>query len=281
MKVIRSLVIVGLLAVSQVIHAQQWVQWQTTAGGNGHWYKAVINTNNLNWSQVDQLARNEGGYLATITSQAENDFVFSLINSPEFFSGIGGNGSGPAIGGYQPDGEPDANTGWRWETGEAWSFTNWAPGQPDSEVETRLEFWSGSQSVPAPTWNNLTPDDTNLGGYIIEREEKPIPAPSGFFGQAFTGRSGDSIVTPVLGTPVQAFVSAYDSNGKVVSRISSNPVGQFYSFIKPGDYTLIGNLTKQTPPPRNLSQATNNAAGWVMLQITVNTNQLTPVELDF
>jgi hypothetical protein len=37
--------------------AQDWVQWDTASGGNGHWYKAVINTNGLNWTQVDQLAR--------------------------------------------------------------------------------------------------------------------------------------------------------------------------------------------------------------------------------
>src|SRR6266436_6654963 len=78
----------------------QWVTWEVSAGGNGHRYEAVPGFPGLTWSMADQLAQQAGGYLATITSSAENDFVFSLVNSPAFFSGF--NGSGPALGGVQP-----------------------------------------------------------------------------------------------------------------------------------------------------------------------------------
>ena len=271
-----------LFSFAYAAPAQSWVQWDTASGGNGHWYKAVVNTNALNWPQVDQLARNEGGYLATINSAAENNFVFGLINSPEFFQGNGGNGSGPAIGGYQPDGAPDAATGWSWETGEAWSYTNWAPGQPDSSGETRAEFWSGSQGMPLPTWNNLSPDDNNLGGYVIERDDRPAPAPSGFYGQAYTGASGGGVLRPVLGIPVRTFVSVYNAGGKIVSRIPSNPAGQFYLYLKPGHYTLIATPPKHKFPPHYLSQiGANGVPSSVTVQITVNPHQLTPVEIDY
>src|SRR6185295_3010578 len=62
-----------------------WSRWETSAGGNGHWYKAVASSNSITWTEADQLARAQGGYLATITSAAENDFVFNLVNAPEFF----------------------------------------------------------------------------------------------------------------------------------------------------------------------------------------------------
>ena len=151
-----------------------YVQWPGSAGGNGHWYKAVVNSsiNPLNWVQVDQIAHNEGGYLATITSVAENNFVFGLVNSPQFFMGRGLNGSGPALGGFQPPGSPEPAGGWSWETGEPWNYTNWLPGQPDNinNVENRLQYWSGTQGVPAPTWNDLATNDLNLGGYVIEHD---------------------------------------------------------------------------------------------------------------
>ena len=262
-------------------HAQDWVQWDSANGGNGHWYKAVINTNGLTWSQADQIARSEGGHLATIGSDAENQFVFSLINSPEFFSGASYNGSGPAIGGYQPDGEPAPDVGWRWETGEPWVYSNWAPGQPDIGSETRAHYFSGSQNVPAPTWNNISPTDPNLGGYIIERESKTNSTASGFYGQAFIGVSGGTMLSPLLGTPTRTFVSVYDSKGKMVGRIPSNPVGQFFSYQKPGDYTLIATHSAKPLPSNKLQVASTNSPGSVVVQVTVYPNFLTPVQINY
>jgi hypothetical protein len=260
-------------------NAQDWVQWDTASGGNGHWYKAVINTNNLNWTQVDQLARSEGGHLATISSDAENQFVFSLINSPEFFSGAGYNGSGPAIGGYHPDGEPAVDVGWSWETGEPWVYSNWGPGQPDDSLETRTHYWSGSQGVPASTWNNLSPTDANLGGYVIERESKTNA--SGFYGQTFIGASGGTLLSPLLGTPTRTFVTVYDSKGKMVGRVPSNPVGQFFAYEKPGDYTLVATQPSQPLPPNKRQAAATNGTNSVTVQITVYPNFMTPVQISF
>lgn len=155
----------------------QWVRWETTVGGNGHWYKAVPNTNGFNCEEASAAAQAEGGYLATITSQAENDFVFSLINDPQFFGTF--NGSGPAIGGFQPDGSAEPAGGWSWVTGETWSYSNWGPGQPDNGAgesnENRVHFFSGLGSTPASTWNDIAANDHNLGGYVIERVGDAMP----------------------------------------------------------------------------------------------------------
>jgi hypothetical protein len=179
--IIRILAFV-LLAVFSA--SAQWVRWETSAGGNGHWCNAVRNINAANWTQARELAQAQVGYLATITSAAENAFVFSLINFPEFFQAIGG-GAGPAIGGVQPDGSPEPGGGWIWVTGESWGYTNWAPPangfpqMPDNAGgnanENRLHFFSGDQGIPAPTWNDLPDWDTNLGGCVIESDATPRP----------------------------------------------------------------------------------------------------------
>ena len=73
-----------------------WTRWEQSDGGNGHWYKPVLQTNGITWAQAAAAAKAEGGYLATITSAAENRLVFGLVNKPEFFAAA--NGLGPLLG---------------------------------------------------------------------------------------------------------------------------------------------------------------------------------------
>ena len=263
------------------VHAQQWVRWEPTNGGNGHWYKAVVNTNGLTWTQTAQLAIAEGGYLATITSAAENDFVFSLVNSPEFFQGNGNNGSGPALGGFQPAGSEEPAGGWSWITGEPWSdafsSTNWYGGSPDDGLgfgEDRLQYFSGTQGVPAQFWNDLPSDASNLGGYIIESNQRPTTQPvrSGFYGQSLLSPAG----------PTQSALSVYDANNKLVRRLNSNPAGQFFSYLAAGQYTLVATLPKAEKPPQDLSQYDpQQHPEAVVVQFSVNPRLLTAVPINF
>lgn len=172
---LNSFLIYSLTALSVVSVQAQWVRWEPAAGGNGHWYKAVPNTNGFTPRLATELAKHDGGYLATISSAQENAFVFSLVNSPEFFSSL--NGSGPVLGGRQPVGAPEPVGGWYWTTGESWEYTNWAPGRPDNGngayQEDSLEFYSAIPNTPAPTWNDQPFDDSNCGGYVVERNDDP------------------------------------------------------------------------------------------------------------
>ena len=152
-----------------------WSRWEMSAGGNGHWYKAVALTNDVTWTEADRLARLEGGYLATITSAAENDFVFGLVNAPEFFSAS--YGVGPALGGLQRDGSAEPDGGWRWMTGEPWNYHNWMRKEPNNGhsrfgTEDRLQFYSGIPGTPAATWNDVNRHDVNSSiAYVVERNE--------------------------------------------------------------------------------------------------------------
>src|SRR5947207_11676615 len=59
-----------------------WSCWEKSAGGNGHWYKAVLLPTGVTWEEASALALREGGYLATPLSEAEDRFVFSLVDAP-------------------------------------------------------------------------------------------------------------------------------------------------------------------------------------------------------
>src|SRR4051794_12733170 len=76
------------------------VRWS----GNDHLYEAVYVPIGIDWAnaEIHAQALGCGWYLATLTSPAENAFVFSLIaNRPEFFVTNTGGSFGPWIGTFQ------------------------------------------------------------------------------------------------------------------------------------------------------------------------------------
>ena len=48
------------------------VQWDESAGGNGHWYDAILVADGVDWFSANGAALSRHGYLATVTSADEN-----------------------------------------------------------------------------------------------------------------------------------------------------------------------------------------------------------------
>jgi hypothetical protein len=138
----------------------------------------------------DLASRLPGYYLATITSQEEQNYLYSMMTTYNI--------SGQYwLGGYQyPLDEPVADANWTWVTGEPWSYTNWlSPPEPNDA------FGPGSEQYLAMWKNNLYDwqwnDDGNvlglgnISGYVAETV---IPEPgtilllgSGFLGLGIVG----------------------------------------------------------------------------------------------
>lgn len=177
------------------------VPWPTAAGGNGHWYMAVAAPDlnwGITWNDAQAGAAEAGGYLATSTSQAENDFVVDLVTGTQaardayWLPGTwqNGDGAGPLLGGYQTPGLGYSNEPgfeWHWVTGETWSYTNWMPGEPNNTTpfnnnadnEDRLQYML-KQGVIG--WNDCRGDYTpypNIGrpghpSCIVEWDALPV-----------------------------------------------------------------------------------------------------------
>lgn len=165
--------VVGL-ALSQSAVAQSWVQWKVADGGNGHWYKAVHAPGGITYSGAEQGAAASGGYLATITSATENDFVFGLIQSPLLWFDNGADWWGPWLGGKAPLPRANPGDGWGWVTGESWSYANWYAGLPDNYnlIENRLHYMN-RDPVPGKQWNDMPDFWAVPPSYIIERNTSP------------------------------------------------------------------------------------------------------------
>jgi hypothetical protein len=151
------------------------VRWPIEQGGNNNRYQWVQRPQGISWEDASTEALSRGGWLATITSAAENAFVYSRLGGNQAFwrNGVSGANWGPWIGGFQLPGSIEPGAGWGWvQPGEAFSYANWAPGEPNNVFanglnEDRIHFFSAGPIPAANTWNDL-PSSQLLSGYVLE-----------------------------------------------------------------------------------------------------------------
>jgi len=124
----------------------------------GHFYDLIVTAGDWSAAKADAESRSFyglPGHLATIGSQAENDFLRDEVGIP----------NRSFLGGYQTDNTAEPAGNWAWVTGEPWSFTNWAPGEPNnSGGEDCNQWWTA-----AGQWNDISCTRVEAG-YVIEYE---------------------------------------------------------------------------------------------------------------
>jgi hypothetical protein len=163
----------GFLIIGLLVCAPAWsqlVQWRVADGGNGHYYEVVSAPGGVTWGNANLSAGNRGGYLATITSAAENAFIFKLAEQDET---VWRSGYGPWLGGIQAQGSSEPAGGWSWVTGEPFTYLNWSPGQPNNnQNEDRIQF--GGQANRSSKWNDVGANTTDFTlGYVVEHNQHP------------------------------------------------------------------------------------------------------------
>ncbi|MCU6708113.1 S-layer homology domain-containing protein [Paenibacillus sp. J5C_2022] len=156
---------------------------------NGHFYYYVplagVSWNDAVAGASAQTYFGRQGYLATITSQGENDFIWKKTSGTGY---IGARDIG------RPNQEPVATTpgvgDWRWVTGpeglsdggnglQFWNgynpgssvgaYANWASGEPnDYGGGEYVAHIFGGTGANAGKWNDFNPGDPSVQGYVIE-----------------------------------------------------------------------------------------------------------------
>ncbi len=146
---------------------------------NGHYYEAVPTTmTGINWFNAKVAAEqktNAGlrGHLASVTSQAEQDFIVN--NLPQVKAPVVLDSGGYWLGGFQPSGSAEPAGGWRWTTNEPFSFTYWQPGEPNNlgccGNEDGVVYWGnpGTNSGDGAKWNDAYRNYA-ASGYVVEYE---------------------------------------------------------------------------------------------------------------
>lgn len=109
---------------------------------NGHYYQVV--TTSTNYGAAEIQCELKGAHLATITSQEEQDFIYSLTGTDDVWLGAE----------YK-------NGAWTWVTGEPFTYTNWKQNQPSNPAkENYLHFWDGKGE-----WDDVS---DKAQGYVME-----------------------------------------------------------------------------------------------------------------
>jgi hypothetical protein len=191
MKLVKVSALVAAVLVSSVFATP--VQWTSAAGGNDHWYDVVANLGvtggsaDIGWNAARSNALGStfmgmNGYLATVTSAAENAFIANL-SANAGWAWLGGS-----------DGRIEGQ--WRWidgpEAGSLFTYTAWASGEPNNYgVEN---YVATNWSAPG-NWNDLAPNNLDSYGglthYVVEysgtSSNVPEPGSLALVGIALSG----------------------------------------------------------------------------------------------
>ena len=140
---------------------------------NGHYYylydaAGLAGTEVNTWENARDYCAGVGGYLATITSQDENDFLYSYITQQ---------GCSDAFFGFTDE---ETEGYWGWVTGEAADYTNWHAGEPNNDGGSE-DYGSFFYKNTDGTWNDgRFGNDTSAflcewGEYEIAPGNQPDP----------------------------------------------------------------------------------------------------------
>jgi hypothetical protein len=117
------LAIISTLGFSQAVSAIPILD-----PNNGHYYE-FVEGGSIWWSEANEQSNNSfysglSGKLVTLTTFKENDWVSAILNPRSNWIGAFHEVDDPSY--RKPDG------GWKWVTGEAWSFIRCLYGEPNN-----------------------------------------------------------------------------------------------------------------------------------------------------
>ena len=176
---------------------------------NGHSY--YRSTGNAFWLNAKSNCEAMGGHLVTVTTAAENNFIFNIW--PSGWIGL----------------TDEVNEGtWRWVTGETYSYTSWNPGEPNNAGnEDYVQF------VGSGKWNDL-PNGVSLP-YVLEFEYIVTTTAWTLYKTVYTNSTGRFTISETYDPSKEYYIVV---NSKTPTTSLTNSDGKLL-----GEYSL-GSRTK-------------------------------------
>lgn len=187
--------------------------WSLADGGNDHVYELIQSPGQISWTDARDAAMARGGYLATITSSAENAIVAGI-----------GNSSLRWIGGFQPPGSAEPAGGWSWVTGEPFNYTHWYYSEPNNGglgAQNYIVLWNGDGGSWWVDADNVEPGGWATGYFVVEYDG--VTPPPRILSQPVnkTVQSGNSAVFSVLASSSSPLSYQWRFNGQNIPNATS------------------------------------------------------------
>lgn len=125
-----------------------------TNPANGHRYELIEIM--MPWQEARAYAERLGGYLATVTSLEERNWIYQTFPHRRFW-----------LGGTDEVLEGD----WQWITGEKWDYTDWGEGEPNnfSGLEEDALDMSTQLDESHGLWNDMFPNGLGfMTSFLVE-----------------------------------------------------------------------------------------------------------------
>ena len=180
---------------------------------NGHSYELVTTQQTITWSDAKVAAETktlneEHGYLATVTSAAENQFIIDKFGS---FSGWIGASDAAQEGTWKWVTGPEAGT--IFQVGRAGnvtstpSYTNFDNGEPSSSTAENYAGFHGGNG-----WNDYPNNSTEVNKYVVEYSTAPI-----YIGISTASNAANAL--PVLDAALDSVNSTRATLGSYINRL--------------------------------------------------------------
>lgn len=159
------------------------VQWTVANGGNDNWYEVVWpRQGKITASTAKALAEAStylgvSGYLATITSAAEQTFLNTLNAA---YTAASNAHSGRYVRAWLGGSDATIEGTWEWTTGETFAYTNWANNANNNNNNADKKdylagWWRGDR------WRDCK-RNCNVYKYVVEYDASasisPVPVPA-------------------------------------------------------------------------------------------------------
>jgi len=157
------------IALTTSANAAEWTEWSTGAGGSGHFYTVTDNT--LSWFDARSEAGNSGGYLTSIGSIEELDFIRTTFGRTErFWTGLSTiNGSGI----------------FAWDNGEPVNFTYFGAHQPNPNQTSAVVINNANSrgftrgfffdAEPTQLYRGIIENNTDPSAQVPDDRTNPVP----------------------------------------------------------------------------------------------------------
>jgi hypothetical protein len=231
---VKRLLISSLIGASLILRVE-FVYAGPTVAFNGHSYQGFDQASIITYEDASAICKGNGGYLAVVTSQSENDFVYTNFGIDK--SGVNKN--------IWLGATEDTANNWHWINGEPWSYTNWAAGQPDGSGggSQYLLMWAGHNGQWGDSPNGANCGFPGVPSFVCESDSASISTASNcLFNWAETNYAGLFSPADAATQTLPPYTYRYYKNTNAYVGVSSANNDVYY--LGPdGNLVDVGNLS--------------------------------------